>query len=146
MADENALSLDRRRLLETAALAASAAVMPRILGIPRAFAQAGSTMVVAAPATPQSLDCNFDVSLGTFEAIARALRRPARLRARSPTPNVPAPCARTSPIHPDKPGGVNMHGKLAESWELDPVGQARACSSCARASRATGATSSRPRT
>ena len=25
---------------------------------------------MAAPATPQSLDCNFDVSLGTFEAIA----------------------------------------------------------------------------
>ena len=29
-----------------------------------------TTMVIAAPATPQSLDCNFDVSLGTFEAIA----------------------------------------------------------------------------
>jgi hypothetical protein len=35
-----------------------------------AVAAASSTLVVAAPATPQSLDCNFDVSLGTFEAIA----------------------------------------------------------------------------
>src|SRR5690348_8947473 len=69
MAGINPLSLDRRRLLESASLAAGAAVMPRVLSIPSAMAQAASTMVVAAPATPQSLDCNFDVSLGTFEAI-----------------------------------------------------------------------------
>ena len=31
---------------------------------------AANTLVIAAPATPQSLDCNFDVSLGTFESIA----------------------------------------------------------------------------
>ena len=33
-------------------------------------ATAGSTLVIAAPATPQSLDCNFDGSLGTIDAIA----------------------------------------------------------------------------
>ena len=60
----------RRRFLEASTALAGVAVMPRILAIPRAFAQAGSTMVIAAPATPQSLDCNFDVSLGTFEAMA----------------------------------------------------------------------------
>ena len=131
MADENALSLDRRRLLETAALAASAAVMPRILGIPRAFAQAGSTMVVAAPATPQSLDCVFDVSLGTFEAIGALYddllgfeKIPDRERRRWR-------CARTS-RPPGQAGRPRLHGKLAESWEIDPAGK-RAVSSCARA-------------
>ena len=122
MADENALSLDRRRLLETAALAASAAVMPRILGIPRAFAQAGSTMVVAAPATPQSLDCMFDVSLGTFEAIG-ALYDGLLGFEKIPDANVPVALREDIAFHPDKPGGVNMHGKLAESWELDPSGR-----------------------
>ena len=122
MADENALSLDRRRLLETAALAASAAVMPRILGIPRAFAQAGSTMVVAAPATPQSLDCVFDVSLGTFEAIG-ALYDGLLGFDKIPDANVPVALREDIAFHPEKPGGVNMHGKLAESWEIDPSGR-----------------------
>src|SRR3954454_17065173 len=122
MADENALSLDRRRLLETAALAASAAVMPRILGIPRAFAQAGSTMVVAAPATPQSLDCVFDVSLGTFEAIG-ALYDGLLGFSKVPDPKVPTALREDIAYHPDKPGGVSMYGKLAESWELDPSGK-----------------------
>ncbi len=63
-------NLNRRNVLQAASAAAAAAVMPRILQIPSAMAQGGSTLVVAAPATPQSLDCNFDVSLGTFEAIA----------------------------------------------------------------------------
>jgi peptide/nickel transport system substrate-binding protein len=122
MADENALSLDRRRLLETAALAASAAVMPRILGIPRAFAQAGSTMVVAAPATPQSLDCVFDVSLGTFEAIG-ALYDGLLGFSKIPDPKVPTALREDIAYHPDKPGGVSMYGKLAESWEVDPSGR-----------------------
>ena len=30
---------------------------------------------------------------------------------------------KTSRFTPDKPGGVNMVGKLAESWELDPSGK-----------------------
>src|SRR4051795_6082573 len=122
MADENALSLGRRRLLETAALAASAAVTPRILGIPRASAQAGSTMVVAAPATPQSLDCVFDVSLGTFEAIG-ALYDGLLGFSKIPDPKVPAALREDIAYHPDKPGGVSMYGKLAESWEVDPSGR-----------------------
>ena len=64
-----------------------------------------TTMVIAAPATPQSLDCNFDVSLGTFEAIAalydnllgfeniagprRAGRRGARTSRFTPTNRAP---------------------------------------------------------
>src|SRR5262245_52069828 len=58
--------IDRRTFLQTTAALSSMAVMPRILGFGPAAAQAASTLVIAAPATPQSLDCEFDVSLGTF--------------------------------------------------------------------------------
>ena len=67
---DSAFSFNRRRLLQTSTALPVPPSCPRILAIPRALAQAGSTMVIAAPATPQSLDCNFDVSLGTFEAVA----------------------------------------------------------------------------
>src|SRR3954465_9660498 len=119
MADKNALSLDRRLVLKTAALTA---VMPRILAIPRAHAQAAATMVVAAPATPQSLDCVFDVSLGTFEAIG-ALYDGLLGFNKIPDANVSVALREDIAFHADKPGGVNMYGKLAESWELDPSGK-----------------------
>ena len=112
----------RRRFFETTAALAGIAVMPRVLSISRAFAQAGSTMVIAAPATPQSLDCNFDVSLGTFEAIAAMYDG---LLGFKPVPYGDVPDAKHEDIsfHPDMAGGVNMYGKLAESWELDPNGR-----------------------
>jgi peptide/nickel transport system substrate-binding protein len=112
---------DRRNLLKMSSGLAAAAVMPRILSIPQAFAQAGSTLVIAAPATPQSLDCNFDVSLGTFEAIA-ALYDGLLGFAKVPDENVPTALREDIAYYADKPGNVNMVGKLAESWELDPSG------------------------
>jgi peptide/nickel transport system substrate-binding protein len=116
------LDLDRRRFFEATSAIAAAAAMPRILAIPSALAQAGSTMVVAAPATPQSLDCNFDVSLGTFEAIA-ALYDGLLGFNKIPDANVPTALREDIAYRADKVGGVNMYGKLAESWELDPQGR-----------------------
>src|SRR4051794_27119866 len=121
MADKDTFSLGRRRLLEAAARTASAAATPRVLGNPRAPAEAGSTMVVAAPATPQSLDCVFDVSLGTFEAIG-ALYDGLLGFSKIPDPKVPTALREDIAYHPDKPGGVSMYGKLAESWKVDPSG------------------------
>src|SRR5919106_6177819 len=95
----------RRRFLEAGTALAGAAVMPRILAIPRAFAQAGSTLLIAAPATPQSLDCNFDVSLGTFEAIA-ALYDGLLGFEKIPDPQVPTALREDIAYHADKPGGV----------------------------------------
>ena len=112
----------RRRFLEASSALAGVAVIPRILAIPRAFAQAGSTMVIAAPATPQSLDCNFDVSLGTFEAVA-ALYDNVLAFETMPDQQVPTATREDIAFHQDKPGAVNMKGKLAESWELDPSGK-----------------------
>jgi len=112
----------RRRFLETGTALAGTAIMPCILAIPRAFAQAGSTLVIAAPATPQSLDCNFDVSLGTFEAVA-ALYDNVLAFETMPDSQVETALREDIAFHPDKPGAVNMKGKLAESWELDPGGR-----------------------
>lgn len=113
---------NRRDFLKWSSLMAGTAVMPRVLSMPRAYAQAGTTIVVAAPATPQSLDCNFDVSLGTFEAIA-ALYDGLLGFAKMPDPGVPTAMREDTAFYADKPGNVNMVGKLAESWELDPSGK-----------------------
>ena len=113
---------DRRDFLKMTSTIAAAAVMPQVLSIPRAFAQAGTTLVIAAPATPQSLDCNFDVSLGTFEAIA-ALYDGLLGFAKMPDAGVPTAMREDIAYYADKPGNVNMVGKLAESWELDPSGK-----------------------
>jgi peptide/nickel transport system substrate-binding protein len=59
----------RRDVLKGGASAVGAAALPSGL-VSNAVAATSTTLVIAAPATPQSLDCNFDVSLGTFEAIA----------------------------------------------------------------------------
>lgn len=114
--------IDRRRFLQTTTALAGAAVMPRILSIPAAHAQEGSTMVIAAPATPQSLDCEFDVSLGTFESVA-ALYDGLLEFEKMPDAGVPSAMREDIAFHADKMGGVNMKGKLAESWELDPGGR-----------------------
>jgi peptide/nickel transport system substrate-binding protein len=114
--------IDRRNFLQVTSAMTAAAVMPRILSIPSAQAQAGSTMLIASPATPQSLDCNFDVSLGTFEAVA-ALYDGLLGYEKIPDPEVPTAMREDIAYYADKPGGVNMIGKLAESWELDPSGR-----------------------
>jgi peptide/nickel transport system substrate-binding protein len=115
-------SIDRRTFLRTSSAFAAAGIMPRILAIPSAMAQAGSTMVIAAPATPQSLDCEYDVSLGTFEAIAAMYDHLLGFEI-IPDPGVPTARREDIGYHPDQPGGVRMVGKLAESWEVDPGGR-----------------------
>jgi peptide/nickel transport system substrate-binding protein len=62
------------------------------------------------------------VSLGTFEAIG-ALYDGLLGFDKIPDANVPVALREDIAFHPEKPGGVNMHGKLAESWELDPSGR-----------------------
>jgi peptide/nickel transport system substrate-binding protein len=112
----------RRGVLTGAAATAAAALAPRALLTTPAAAAASTTLAVAAPATPQSLDSNFDVSLGTFEAIA-ALYDNLLEFATIPDPKAPAALREDIADHPDMPGGLAVHGKLAESFELDPAGK-----------------------
>ena len=112
----------RRDVLKAGAAAAAGAMVPASLGMPEAQAATSSTLVVAAPATPQSLDSNFDVSLGTFEAVA-ALYDNLLEFAKIPDPKVPGAFREDIADHPDKPAGLAVQGKLAESFELDPNGK-----------------------
>ncbi|MEQ8348529.1 MAG: ABC transporter substrate-binding protein [Sneathiellaceae bacterium] len=119
-----AFSLDRRTLLKGSAaiggMATLGGLVPGMMGARNAFAASPpNTLVVASPATPQSLDSEFDVSLGTFEAIAACYDSLVEFaKITDPTD----PDARREDIddYPGKPGRVNMVGKLAESWEIDP--------------------------
>jgi peptide/nickel transport system substrate-binding protein len=114
---------DRRTVLKgSAALAGAAAVSGAMkTSIAEAASPAG-TMVIAAPATPQSLDSEYDVSLGTFEAVAACYDSLVEF---DKIPDAGVPSARREDIkdYPNKPGRVNLVGKLAESWEIDPNSQ-----------------------
>lgn len=111
----------RRDLLKVAPTLAAGAVLPMALETRSASASPSNTLVVAAPATPQSLDSNFDVSLGTFEAIAALYDNLLQFK-KIPDPQVPGAFREDIADHPSMPGGVDVQGKLAESFELDPKG------------------------
>jgi peptide/nickel transport system substrate-binding protein len=107
----------RRDVLRAGATLSGAAVMPAA-PISVASAATNSTLVVAAPATPQSLDCNFDGSLGTIETVA-ALYDNLLEFGKIPDPKHPGVFREDVADHPDLPAGLALRGKLAESFELD---------------------------
>lgn len=113
-------SLNRRAMLKgTAALAGAAAVPGLLKATTAEAASPAGTMVIAAPATPQSLDSEYDVSLGTFESVAACYDSLVEFE-KIPDPGTPTASREDIKDYPDKPGRVNMKGKLAESWEIDP--------------------------
>jgi peptide/nickel transport system substrate-binding protein len=124
MADDSiqGLPVRRRDVLKAGSALAAGAVVPAALRATEAAAATVSTLVIAAPATPQSLDSNFDVSLGTFEAVA-ALYDNLLEFAPMPDPKVGGAFREDIADHPDKQAGLNVRGKLAESFELDPNGK-----------------------
>jgi peptide/nickel transport system substrate-binding protein len=116
-------SLDRRTFLKGTTAAAAAATVPGVLSTRDAAAQdRATTLVVAAPATPQSLDSEYDVSLGTFESVAACYDSLVEFE-KIPDAGTPTALREDIADYPDRPGRVNMKGKLAESWEVDPNSQ-----------------------
>lgn len=81
-----------------------------------------TTLVIAAPATPQSLDSEFDLSLGSCDAVAAMYDHLLGFEIID-DPKVPGVRRDDIVFHADKPGSVNMVGILAESWEIDPEGR-----------------------
>ncbi len=114
-------SPNRRDVLKRGASLAGAVALPGGV-ISNAIAATSTTLVIAAPATPQSLDCNFDVSLGTFEAIAALYDNLLEFK-KIPDPKQPGASREDIADHPDMPAGIAVQGKLAESFELDPAGK-----------------------
>lgn len=116
------LPLPRRDVLKGGTALGAAALVPSLLRAGGAEAAASNTLVIAAPATPQSLDSNFDVSLGTFEAVAALYDNLLEFK-KIPDPKVPGAFREDIADHPDMPAGLAVQGKLAESFELDPAGK-----------------------
>ena len=115
-------ALHRRDVLKAAPGLAASAFVPAALKTTQAEAATSSTLVVAAPATPQSLDSNFDVSLGTFEAVAALYDNLLEFK-KIPDPKVPGAFREDIADHPNMPAGLAIQGKLAQSFELDPAGR-----------------------
>ena len=112
--------MHRRDLLKKGAALASAVVLPSAVDLEASAATAGSTLVIAAPATPQSLDCNFDGSLGTIDVIAALYDNLLDFKQIS-DPRLPSVLREDIADYPNMPAGLNVEGKLAQSFELDPA-------------------------
>lgn len=112
----------RRQFLQsTAALAGTAAFSSA--GVGRAFAQdASNTLVIAAPATPQGLDIEFDVSLGSIDSLG-ALYEYMLGYEKIEDPNAPGVLREDTSVRTDKPNNLALRGRLAEQWEVSPDGR-----------------------
>src|ERR1700692_3798644 len=112
-----------RRFRQGAAAAGSAAMLPASLGAGEAFAQgAGDTLVIAAPATPQGLDIEFDVSIGSIDSLG-ALYEYMLAYEKVEDPNVPGVLREDTSVHADKPNNMALKGRLAEAWDVSPDGR-----------------------
>ncbi len=111
----------RRQFLQTTAMAGGAAAMTS-MGFGNAFAQgAGDTLVIAAPATPQGLDIEFDVSLGSIDSLG-ALYEYMLGYEKIEDPNAPGVLREDTSVHTDRPNNLALRGRLAESWEVSSDG------------------------
>ena len=114
-------AVSRRSLLKYGAAAGAFAAAPGFSG--SAFAQArAKTLVIAAPATPLSLDVENSLSLGTIDTVAAFYDYLIAFNT-LPDPAVPGVMREDLAANPSLPGGYNLKGKLAESWEFAPDGK-----------------------
>lgn len=98
-------------------------MLPNVAMSGEAAAQGASdTLVIAAPATPQGLDIEFDVSLGSIDSLG-ALYEYMLGYEKMPDPNADGVMREDTGVHADKPNGLALRGKLAESWEVSPDGR-----------------------
>ena len=111
----------RRALIKGAAAAAAYSALPKIMRSSADAAEPSHTLVIAAPATPQSLDHEFDVSLGTIDSVG-ALYDNLLEYEKVPDPEFPEALREDIAVHSDKPYNLNLKGKLAEKWEVTSDG------------------------
>lgn len=113
--------LGRRELVRSVAALGTVAGLGSALSSRSASAAPSTTMVIASPATPQSLDIEFDVSLGSIDSLG-ALYDYLLAYDKIPDPDVPGVMREDTAVHPDKPYGLALRGSLAEHWELSKDG------------------------
>ena len=117
MTERDRLNVTRRTVLEGAAAVAAGGVLPASLPSIAAAAEETNTMVIAAPATPQSLDHEFDVSLGTIDSVGGLYDNLLEYE-KVPDPNEPEALREDISVHTDRPYNLALKGKLAEKWEV----------------------------
>jgi len=126
MADEKNRSVtrpNRRQFLKTAAVAGAAVVAPAALRGEAAQAQSrDSTLVIAAPATPQGLDIEFDVSLGSIDSLG-PLYEYMLAYDKISDPQNPDVLREDTAVHPDRKYGLALRGRLASDWEISDGGK-----------------------
>ena len=110
--------VDRRKFLGGAA--AVAAVTAASAENARA-ADTSKTLLIASPSTPQGLDGEYDVSLGTVDSTGALYDNLIAFR-KIPDPASPDVMREDIGVHPELPYGLALEGRLAEKWELAPDG------------------------
>jgi peptide/nickel transport system substrate-binding protein len=113
--------ISRRALLQTAAAAGAVTAMPGYF--PAAFAQdRKTTLVIAAPATPLSLDVENSLSLGTIDTVGAFYDYLIEFDTIA-DPHAPGVMRENLAPNAALPGGYNLKGKLAEKWEFSQDGK-----------------------
>jgi peptide/nickel transport system substrate-binding protein len=82
----------------------------------------GKTLAIAAPATPLSLDVENSLSLGTIDTVGAFYDYLIEFNT-LPDPDNSGALREDIKTNPALPGGYNLRGKLAESWEFSPDGR-----------------------
>jgi peptide/nickel transport system substrate-binding protein len=112
----------RRGFLKAAA-GAGTAIAGALRTPQQAFAQgAAPTLVIAAPATPQGLDIEFDVSLGSIDSLG-ALYEYMLAYDKIPDAHDPNVLREDTAVHPDRKYGLALRGRLAIEWEISNEGR-----------------------
>ncbi len=114
-------AISRRSLLKAGAAGGAFAIAPRFVGSAVAQDRA-KTLVIAAPATPLSLDVENSLSLGTIDTVAAFYDYLIEF-GKIPDKTVPGVMREDLTPNASLPGGYNLKGKLAESWEFAPDGK-----------------------
>lgn len=121
MTERHKLRVTRRTVIEAAAAVAAGGALPASLSLTAEAAGETHTMVIAAPATPQSLDHEFDVSLGTIDSVGGLYDNLLEYE-KVPDKNDPEALREDISVHTDRPYNLALKGKLAEKWEVSSDG------------------------
>ncbi len=114
--------VSRRGVLQGAtALGAAAGLGASVLPDQALAQDAAKTLVIASPATPQGLDIEFDVSLGSIDALG-ALYEYMLAYDKMPDPKAPGVLREDIGVHSDRPNGLALRGRLAEKWDVSADG------------------------
>src|ERR1700678_3025307 len=119
---DGAIRPTRRGFIQGATTAAALAGLSSASTRALAASSRAKTLVVAAPATPLSLDVENSLSLGTIDTVG-AFYDYLIAFDMVPDPKVPGAMRENLAPNPSAPGGYNLKGKLAESWEFAPDGK-----------------------